>query len=323
MTKKISGGSHLMSLLHKIIFRVLMHHRPFYDPKFPKDYEAARKSELNAVARIKIPANVTVRQETLGGVDAQWISGKENHEDRIALYIHGGGFVTGSSEARKGFTFCLAGKLGMNVVAIDYRLAPEHPFPQGAEDCLTAYKALLESYPAEKIVLLGESAGGNLVLSLLLQLRENGLPLPAATFALSPTIQYDSVLDSYRSNLSTDCIVANLSDEVCAVYLCSWDKKVICNPVAAPYYGDFSGCTPIELWVSDSEVLRDDSYLLFEKLKEQKVPVRLYVRSGMMHTWLVIPEFPESKKDLKVLAEDMRLALNGTFRAAPDPIRIK
>ena len=320
-TGEIKGKT--MSLLHRIIFHVLMKNRPFYDPKSPKDYEAARMSEIKATARIKTPANVTVRDGDLGGVPAQWISGKGNREDGIALYIHGGGFVTGSSAARKGFTFYVAGKLGLNVVSIDYRLAPEYPFPQGAEDCLTAYSALLSHYTADKIVLLGESAGGNLVLSLLLQIKEKNYPLPAAVFALSPTVQYDRVLDSYRDNLSTDCIVANLSDEVCAVYLRSRDKKVIKNPVAAPYYGDFSGRTPIELWVSDSEVLRDDSYILFEKLKEQQVPAKLYVRSGMMHTWLVIPEFPESKKDLKILGEEMHLALDRAFRPLEDPIRLE
>ena len=127
-TGEIKGKT--MSLLHRIIFHVLMKNRPFYDPKSPKDYEAARMSEIKATARIKTPANVTVREGDLGGVPAQWISGKDNREDGIALYIHGGGFVTGSSAARKGFTFYVAGKLGLNVVSIDYRLAPEHPFPQ-------------------------------------------------------------------------------------------------------------------------------------------------------------------------------------------------
>lgn len=311
-----------MSMLHRMIFRVLMKNRPFYDPKIPKDYEAARKSEIEAAAKIKTPANVTVREDELGGVPAQWISGKGNRDDSIVLYIHGGGFVTGSSEARKGFTFYVAGKLGLNLVSINYRLAPEHPFPQGPEDCLAAYTALLKSYPADKIVLLGESAGGNLVLSLLLQIKEKNFPLPAGVFAICPTVQYDRDLDSYQDNLKSDCIIANLTDEVCAVYLCSFDKKVICNPIAAPYYGDFTGSTPIELWVSDSEVLRDDSYILFEKLKGQNVPVKLYVRSGMMHTWLVIPEFPETKKDLKILGEDMHLALDRAFRCSETPVKI-
>ena len=312
-----------MSLLHKIIFRVLMKHRPDYDPRYSKDYEAARKSEIQATARIRIPSNVTVQSEALGGIPSQRISGTGNAGDRIALYIHGGGFVTGSSEARKGFTFHVAGKLGLNVISIDYRLAPEHPFPQGAEDCLAAYTALLKTYPADKIVLLGESAGGNLVLSLLLQIRQKGFPLPAATFALSPTVQYDRVLDSYKENLRTDCIVSNLSDEVCAVYLRSRDKKVMRDPIAAPYYGDYTGCTPVELWVSDSEVLRDDSYILFEKLKEQKVLTRMYVHSGMMHTWLVIPELPEAKKDLKILGTNMHSALEGAFHAEEEPILLK
>ena len=312
-----------MSLIHTIVNTALMKSRTFYDPKAPKDYPAARRNEIAQTAHVKIPKSVTILKEPLGGVEAEWITVKSNPTDRIVLYIHGGGFVTGSSEARRSFTVHIACKLGLNVASIDYRLAPEHPFPAGPEDCLKAYRALLERYPSGKIVLMGESAGGNLVLSLLLQIKAASLPLPAAVFALSPTVQYDRELASYRENLPTDSIVTNLSDEVFDVYLCSRDEAVVKNPVAAPLYGDYAGCPPVLLWVSDSEVLRDDSILLYEKLKEQKVTTKLYVRHGMMHTWIIIPFFPESKKDLKILGEDLHHAMEGTIRGADKPVKLK
>ena len=302
-----------MSILHSVIFKALMKNRSFYDPNRPKDYEAARRGEVAAVARLKLPKGVTLRREPLGSVPAEWLEKKDNAADRIVLYIHGGGFVTGSSEARRSFTSFVAGNLGLNVVSIDYRLAPEHPFPQGPEDCLAAYRALLERFPGDRILLLGESAGGNLVLSLLMQIRSNGLPLPAATFAIAPTVQYDRELLSYRNNLPTDCIVTNLTDEVCDRYLCSRDEAVLKNPVAAPYYGDYCGCTPIILWASDSEVLLDDSMILFERLREQGVYARLYLRDGMMHAWPIVPQLRESKKDLKLLGNDMNSAFEGHF----------
>ena len=239
---------------------------------------------------------------------------EKNPQDRIVLYIHGGGFVTGSTEARKGFTSYIVDKLGLNVVSIDYRLAPEHPFPAGPDDCLAAYKALLEKYRGNQIVLLGESAGGNLVLSLLLQIKDAGLPLPAGTFAIAPAVQFDKELDSYRDNADTDCIVANLSGEVFDTYLCTRDETVMKDPKAAPYYGDFTGCTPVVLWASKTEVLLDDSLIMFEKLQEQNVVTKLYLRDGMMHTWMIVPNFTESKKDLKVLGEDMNQAFNGTLK---------
>ena len=310
-----------MSLLHTIIFKVLMKNRTFYEPG-KKDYEAARRSEIATAAYERLPKGVRLRSNTLGGVPAEWVEKDGNPTDRIVLYIHGGGFVTGCSEARRGFTGHVAGKLGFNVVSIDYRLAPEHPFPEGAEDCLTAYRALLGLYPAEKIVLLGESAGGNLVLSLLVQIKQEGLPFPAASFAIAPTVQYDRELPSYRDNLPTDCIVTNLTDEVCDVYLCSRDEAVLKNPVAVPYYGDYNGCAPVVLWASTSEVLYDDSVLMFEKFKAQGVTTKLYLRRGMLHTWMIIPALSESKKDLKILGQDIRLAFDGALETAEEPIRL-
>lgn len=311
-----------MSLMHSIINGALMRGRTFYDPASPKDYAALRQGEIASMALVKVPKGVELRQDVLGGVPATWITGMGNPADQIVLYIHGGGFVTGSTEARKSFTTYVAHKMGLNVVSIDYRLAPEHPFPEGPEDCLSAYRALLGRYPAGSIVLMGESAGGNLVLSLLLQAKAASLPLPAATFSFSPTVQYDRELDSYRDNLATDSIVTNLSDEVCDMYLRSRDEKVLRNPVAAPLYGDFTGCTPVILCASTNEVLRDDSLLMFDMLKEQGVATKLYLRKNMMHTWVTIPYMREAKKDLKVLGEDMRRALDGAFSGSNDTIRL-
>ncbi len=311
-----------MSLIHTIVNTVLMKNREFYDPNTPKNYAATRQNEVKSAAALRIPRNVKIWQGRLGGVNVEWIGGSRNPLDRIVLYIHGGGFVTGSSAARRNLTVYIAEKMKLNVVSVEYRLAPEHPFPAGCEDCLAAYRALLEMYESNRIVLLGESAGGNLVLSLLLQIRKENLPMPAGTFALSPTVQYDKELPSYQDNLETDSIVTNLSDEVCDVYLCSREDSVLKNPIAAPYYGNFSGSTPIVLFVSDSEVLLDDSLIMFEKLKEQNVPVKLYVRTGMMHTWIILPFFPESKKDLKVLETDIKMAMENKLCGKEEPIRL-
>ena len=310
-----------MSLLHTIVFNALMKNKKPYDPANPRDYAAERKKEIAMVSRIRVPKGVTIREEALGGVPAQWITSEQNPSERIVLYIHGGGFVTGSSEARKGLTYHIAHKLGLNVVAIDYRLAPEHPFPAGPEDCLKAYEALLKRFDGQKIVLLGESAGGNLVLSLLLQVKAKGLPLPAGTFALSPTVQYDQELSSYRENVRTDCILDGLSDEVVNTYLGSRDEAVMKDPFAAPLYGDYRGCTPVVLWASEAEMLLDDSVLLFGKLKEQGVPTKLYTRKGMMHAWMIVPQFGESRKDLKVMGEDMKRAFANTLKSEAKAIR--
>ena len=310
-----------MSLLHGVVFRALMKNRRDHVPGGTKDYEAERAREIATTAYVRIPKGVSLRREPLGGVETEWVEKTGNPADRIVLYIHGGGFVTGSSEARRGFTAYIAGKLGFNVASLDYRLAPEHPFPAGPEDCLMAYRALLERYEADRILLLGESAGGNLVLSLLVQIKQSGLPFPAASFAIAPAVQFDRELPSYRDNLPTDCIVGDLSGEVQDVYLCSKDETVLQNPVASPLYGDFRGCTPVVLWASEAEVLLDDSLLMFDALKAQGVTAKLYLRAGMMHTWLIVPEFAESKKDLQTLGKDMRLAFDRALETVGGPIR--
>ena len=308
-----------MSFLHAVVNSVLMKNRRFYDPKNPKDYVLARENEKKAAMR-KIPKGIAVFRETIGGVPCERILREGNPEDQIVLYIHGGGFVTGSSEARRSFTVHIADQIGLNVISLDYRLAPEHPFPAGWEDCFSAYAALIQKYDPKKIVLLGESAGGNLVLSLLLMIRANGLREPAGVFALSPTVQYDRLFQSYTENLPKDAIVTNLSEETIDVCFQTKEDAVVKNPMAAPLYGDYTGCPPVVLFVSDSEVLLDDSLYLFAKLREENVPVRLYVRHGMMHTWLIVPLFAESKKDLALLGRDMRSALQGTLEGREEPI---
>ncbi|MCR5450819.1 MAG: glycoside hydrolase family 3 C-terminal domain-containing protein [Solobacterium sp.] len=311
------------SFAHRTLNSILMKKKTVYDPKTPKNYSALRKAEIDSVRMIRLPKQVTLLKEQLGGIPAEWLEKENNPSDRIVLYIHGGGFVTGSSEARRNFTSYIADKIGLNVVSIDYRLAPEHPFPAGCEDCLQAYKALLEQFEGKKIILLGESAGGNLVLSLLLNIRTECLPMPAAVFSLSPTVQYDRVLDSYIKNKDTDSILSNLSDEVLDVYLQSHDDAVVRNPLASPYYGDYTECPPVVLWVSDSEILRDDSLLMFERLQKQGVPCRLYMRSGMMHSWLILPFLPEAKKDLKVLGDDMHKAFSGVLKGTEDLVIVR
>ena len=312
-----------MSILHSVIFKALMKGKTSYDPRNPRDFDAQRKKEIASVSLVRKPLSVTQKKDTLGGIPCEWIKGKDNRTDRIVMYVHGGGFCTGCSEARKGLTFHFAGKLGLNVVSVDYRLAPENPFPAGPEDCFAAYRALLKKYAPERIVLLGESAGGNLVLGILLQALVRGLELPAATFALSPTVQYDQVLKSYSRNLTTDCIVSNLSDEVMDFYLRSHDEDMLRNPIAAPLYGDYHGSTPIVLWASESEVLLDDSLILFEKLRSHGVVARLYLRKNMMHAWQVVPQFRESRKDLMMIGEDMNRAFEKTLTASAGPVRLQ
>ena len=312
-----------MSIMHNLVFHFCKKGKRRYRSGEAQDYPDKRQQELRQNRFATAPKSVRIWQTVLGGVPVEELRHPRNPQDRIVLYLHGGGFVVGSTKTRRMFTGYLAGKLGYNVVAVEYRLAPEHPFPAAPEDCFAVYRKLLKSYAPGRIVLLGESAGGNLVLSVLLQIKAAGLPMPAAALCISPCVQFDQTLGSYVENQASEAMVDHLSEEVFDTYLVSRDPHVAQNPLAAPYYGDFSGCPPICLWASESEVLRDDSLMLFQKLKAAGHPCRLYLRHGMIHTWLIIPYFPEAKKDLKTVKQCLDQAINGTLKSCTTPIYLE
>lgn len=199
---------------------------------------------------------------------------------------------------RRNFTGYVAKKLGCNVLSVDYCLAPENPFPKGLEECLIVYKEVLNKYDSNKIVFFGESAGGNLVLALALIAKDQGLPLPAGIITASPTVQYSEELSIYKINADTDCMISNLSDEIKAVYFQTEDREIIENSYGSPLFGDFHGFPPVFINVSESEVLRDDAYLLKKKLDEQEVKTRILSRNKMLHAYLIQTMLPEAKYDL-------------------------
>lgn len=312
-----------MSILHSIINYNLMASKRIYDPKNPMDYAAVRNKELQRVKGLKTPRAVKIEESMMEGVSVEWLTTPKNPKERIILYIHGGGFVVGSVKTRRAFTTYVANKLGYNVLAVEYRLAPEAPFPAAPKDCFYVYKALLDSFASKNIVILGESAGANLVLATLLQIKAEKLPQPAAAFCIAPCVQYDAVFPSYQNNAKKDAMVANLSEEVADMYLQSHDAQRMRNPLAAPYYGDFTDCAPIYLWASTAEVLLDDSVKFYEKMKKEKHPCTLYLRDGMMHTWMTIPYFSEAKRDLKQMQELLKDAFEGRFVQEMDVVRLK
>ena len=312
-----------MSLMHSIVNAALKRGKRIYDPNNPADYPAAREKELQQNKHAQAPKSVSIQESAVAGVPVELLTKPQNPADRIILYIHGGGFVVGSVKTRRAFTGYVVDRLGYNVLAVEYRLAPEHPFPSAPEDCFAVYRELIGKYDPKKIVLLGESAGGNLVLATLLQIKTAGLSQPSAAIWIAPCVQFDEAFPSYQSNEKTDAIVANLSEEVFDKNLQSRDPTKAKNPLLAPYYGDFSGCPPICLWASTAEILLDDSVRLYEKLKRVGHPCNLYLRNGMMHTWTIIPYFPEAKKDLKRIKTQLDDAFAGIFHAEPDTVLLK
>lgn len=201
--------------------------------------------------------------------------------DQIILYLHGGGFRIGLEPLHTTFAAEVARVTQTPVWAVDYRLAPEHPFPAALEDAFSMYKSLLDE--GQSIILMGDSAGGNLILSLMLMLKEEGLPMPANAIAISPSTDGCFTGESFLTLNDADPVLSTrYCKYVWAVYL--WGEKPD-NPLASPLYGDLSGLPPLLILVGGQEVLLDDSRQFAAKAKAAGVDVTLDVVEHMWHDY--------------------------------------
>ena len=203
---------------------------------------------------------------------------------RRLLYFHGGGFFFGSLKTHRHFVSRLAVAAGVTAVSIDYRLAPEHPFPAALEDALAAYRWLLgQGFPPRGIVLAGDSAGGNLAAATVLKIREEGLPMPAGLFLISPWLDLTQSGDSYVARASHDPILTQEAmHEAARLYLGKADGW---QPRASPANGDLSGFPPLMIQVGADEVLLSESLAFAQKAALNGVGVRLHVWPKMIHDW--------------------------------------
>ena len=239
------------------------------------------------------PASTRTRPVDAGGVKAQWIETPASRTDRQLLYLHGGAYRVGSPATYRHFTWRLATAARARLLAIDYRLAPEHPFPAALEDTFSAYRWLLAG-AAQGLAIVGDSAGGGLALALLLKLRDAGLPLPAAAVALSPWT--DLALTGASLTLNADADPMLNADDLphfAADYLAGADSR---NPYASPFYGDPFGLPPTLFHVGADEILRDDAVRMAEKMRQAKCRVELQIWPRMPHVWhLLAPLLPEAR----------------------------
>lgn len=249
-----------------------------------------------------IPAGIVVSPVSIPGLpeglSAEWIhpagsADSPTASDKAIFYTHGGGYVSGNCVDHRMHVAKFVKAAGVGALLYDYRLAPEHPFPAGMEDTLTAYRWLVDQgvVPAN-IVIVGESAGGGLCLASLLAIRDSGLPLPAAGVALSPWTDLKRTGNSYRTNAMRDISTLGSWDVWCDYYVGSNDPA---NPWISPLYGDLHGLPSILIEVGDHEILLDDSVSFSKKAKESGVDITIHVWEGMVHCFPILaPMFPEA-----------------------------
>lgn len=245
----------------------------------------------------------TINEENLRG---EWLIANESNDSYI-YYLHGGGYIAGSPVTHRNFTTNLARSAKAKVFAIDYRLAPEHPFPAALEDAMAGYRWLLEQgVPPEKLVIGGDSAGGGLTMATMLAVRDEGLPLPTGAFLLSPWTDLACTGPSLELNDERDQMLC--SKEVHRMSKVYYSEASPLDPLVSPLYANFASLPPLLIYASDSEVLLDDSVRLAERARYYGVEVDLRVWHNQLHAWPVFISFkiPESRKALLEIAEFVR-----------------
>jgi len=257
-----------------------------------------------------------------GGVPAEWVMAPNADGRKRMLYIHGGAYIAGSPRSHRTLTSRFSAVTGGAVLAIDYRLMPEHPRMAGIEDCRTAYRWMLDNgpgtegagKPAQAVYVGGDSAGGNLTLSLITWIRDQGLRAPNAAIALSPNTDVSLASPSLKSNLATDPMLGPLFKTMARVpvTLLLWmawlqNRMLPHNPLISPVYGDLSRLPPVLIHVSDCEMLRDDSCRYVNKAIAAGSPVTLQTWPHMLHVWQIFnPELPEAEHAFEEIGKFLR-----------------
>lgn len=233
----------------------------------------------------KLPVGVNVEPVDADGVDAEWVSGSaDSNDDGIILYLHGGAYVFGTPESYRNLTSRIARETGMKVLVVDYRLAPEHPFPAAVDDATVAYKWLLaQDHAPERIIVMGDSAGGGLATALMVNLKNLGLSLPGAAVLMSPWCDLSLSGASMQLNEKADVMLsADSLSRFAGDYLVDTNPRA---PLASPLFADLSAFPPTLVIVSSSEVLLSDSETLVEKINTTGGQARLSVWKNMPHVF--------------------------------------
>ncbi len=251
------------------------------------------------------PEGVSWHDERVGGVDCKWAVPEGGSGDRVLQYVHGGGYVIGSTEAYRKFTGHLAATLGCRVLSVDYRLAPEHPHPAAVDDSTAVYRALLDDHSPQHLAIAGDSAGGGLTIATLMKLRDENLPLPCAAVSLSPWVDLEGTGASMQTKAAVDLLVGADGLKLMAeMFLAGQDGH---DPYASPLYGDLSGLCPLYLQVGGDETLLDDSTRLAAGAAAAGVEVRLDTFPEMQHVFqMAVGNVPESGEAVARIGDWLR-----------------
>jgi acetyl esterase/lipase len=244
-----------------------------------------RRRRLDALGgQYPLPADVHVEPADANGVAAEWTATPDADPGRVILFLHGGGYAAGSLNSHRHMVAQAGREARSRTLALDYRLAPEHPFPAALEDAIAGYRFLLSSgVSPNRIAVAGDSAGGGLAIAMLVMARDAGVPLPACVWCCSPWVDLEATGGSVTTKAAVDPMIEkSYLDELAAAYLSGADPR---TPLASPLYADLRGLPPMLIQVGSAETLLDDAVRLAGVAGAAQVPVRLEVWPEMIHAW--------------------------------------
>jgi acetyl esterase/lipase len=245
-----------------------------------------QRARMDAFGTVFPPVEgIEAEPTSIGGVRCEWVRGKGVRRiDAALLYLHGGGYAVGSPRSHRHMLGPLSADSGLPILAPDYRLAPENPFPAAVDDAVAAYRGLIDRGIAPgKLAIAGDSAGGGLTIATLVAARDNGLPMPACAVAISPWVDLSQGGESHRARAKRDPIVKKDGiDVMSAAYLNGADPK---TPLASPLFADLKGLPPLLIQVGTEEALHSDAVGLAARAEAAGVEVSFESWGGMVHVW--------------------------------------
>jgi monoterpene epsilon-lactone hydrolase len=264
-----------------------------------------RREWEESALQMTLPPGTGIETLDADGIACERVTYGDVEAGKVMLYLHGGGFNAGSPRTHRDLAARLSQAAGIPVLLVDYRLAPEHPFPMGVDDVVRVYRWLLKTgFLARDVAIGGDSAGGSLAMSALLALREAGDPPPAAAVLMSPMADMTLTGESLRSRAALDPRTTETGLRAAVdYYLGDSDPH---NPLASPVYADFHGLPPLLIHVGDHEVLLSDSTRLAERAKAAGVEVQLAVWPEMWHVFQAWADLPEARESLTQIGAWLR-----------------
>lgn len=295
------------------MFNFLLRNRHLFQGKLKKEVYDFNTSiadfrelcEKGATRYAKIPKEITIKEQVIEGIKSEWLIPDETNPEKLTLYVHGGGYVSGSCSDHRAFVSKFAKNTGVTNLVYEYRLAPENPFPAALDDSVKIYQWLIASgFKPENILLAGESAGGGLCLAILLALIKLNIALPVAAVAISPWTDLTCSSDSYKTKNKMSLAPLNSWTVFSKYYI--GDNEAT-NPLISPLFGDLKGLPPIMLNSGVDDELFEDGEKFYLKAKRAGVNITFTAGVGMVHCYpLLAPLFREAKEAMDEIVSFIR-----------------